>query len=222
MLHPDRWVWNKDKKDYVPELCKLKLIPGLQGVEDNGADGHARGYYTSRGYVVINNGDARLQKLIPGGKYRTRWLALGPNPGRQVWAYGWPWEGYEWVGNELEWRVSDKILNKFVGGLVTAGIVPPMSYPMRERMYRDAKRTADRLDDRRSASTKGPTRKGEALYKAEQEFLQDLLENLKLHSKDKVEADPSEELQMPDPDEDDGDALSGFENLAAVANKGKK
>lgn len=209
MLHPDRWMWDSKTKEYVPELTKLKIIPGLQGVDDNGNDQAARAYYTAKGYIIVSNGDPRLAKMIPGGKYRTRWVALGREAGKGVFAYGWPWEGYEWVGNKLEWQVDAATRNKFLRGLVALGIVPPITASLRNQKLREEIRVLERMEVRRRQKN---AKLDDAEYLAQKQLIEDLKADIAKYPSAQSDVSVPEELRVADlelpDDEDDDDPLA--------------
>lgn len=204
MLHPDRWVWDQATKSYLPELVKLKLISGLQGVGENGEDGAARAYFNEKGFVVVNNGDARLKSLIAGGKYRTRWVAQGSEANKGVWAYGWPWEGYEWVGGRLEWRTDESTRRKFLQGLVKLQIVPEMSPSLRNQLLREEIARLHTMQDRMA---KKVGRMGTTDIKAQETLIEELKKDLEKHQGVEEVSAPEHlkvsDLSLPDDDEDD-------------------
>lgn len=109
LVHPERWIWDRRAGEYLPKLGKMKRDPGVQGVgvqyDSQGRphidDSHARSFYISKGWTIVENGAPSLAEAVDGGKYLSRWGARGG------WAYGWVWEIPHDVAGVIEWESDD-------------------------------------------------------------------------------------------------------------------
>jgi len=151
MVNPDCWVWDASAGEYLVDLQRLPLIPGVQGVDDTGNPAAAIAFHNQKGRRVLLTGDRLLR--MPGdpspflrdGMYRARWVALTAERGVGRYAYGWAWEGYERVGQEVYWSEDRPMKQRFQRHLVTARLVDPMSLGIRGKMLKTAIDRYDRL-----------------------------------------------------------------------------
>ena len=123
MVHPDKWIWNGEK--YVPKLGKLVLDPGVQGVKEYRGrvdDSLARIYYSKQGWIIIENGDPRLEDVLEDGIYLHRFKCTN---GRFAYTYKWQ-TPHELLGR-TKWDFDKNISVSVTDLLVEKGMIPTMS-----------------------------------------------------------------------------------------------
>ena len=147
MVNKDNWTWDLEEKCYFPDLGKLQLSGGVNGVaiDDNGQedDSHARGNYMKKGWRIVENGDPRLEKLVPGGRYLVRFPAKGYGH-----VYGCYWEGYEIVRGRVIWATNREAKVEFLQALVSQGFVAPMHNEIRKMNITDYKTKLQAIEAR--------------------------------------------------------------------------
>jgi hypothetical protein len=137
VLDPNCYIWDPGVKEYLIDLMKLPLMPGLQGVQEGGDASIAIAFHSAKGRTVLRDGDKRL--AIPGdknpmladGRYRARWIANTHTPGKGVYCYGWAWEGYERVMNNIVWGEDISAKRRLQRHVVAVGLVADMTVQMR-------------------------------------------------------------------------------------------
>lgn len=146
MVHPDRWVWDSLIKDWLPELGKLTISAGVQGVEllPNGQENPAmaRAHYTTKGWMILEDGDPRLADVVPNGQYVSRFQA------GNGWAYCFAWEGYERVRGSIEWGEDTALRVKFLKALIAKGFITPMSRKLKEVDIRETQKRVRRMHEK--------------------------------------------------------------------------
>lgn len=146
MVHPDRWVWDVDLKEWLPELGKLTISAGVQGVEllPDGRENPAmaRAHYTSKGWTILEDGDPRLADVVPNGQYVTRFRA------GNGFAFCFAWEGYERVRGNIEWGEDKALRIKFLRAIIAKGFVPPMSAKLKEVDIRETQKRVRRMAEK--------------------------------------------------------------------------
>lgn len=162
LIHPDRWVFDPGVQDWLPELGKLILSGGVNGValDPNGREiaTEAIANKTQLGWIPINDGDARLDDLIPNGKYLARHPAAPHG-----FAYSWIWEGFERVRNTIDWGEDAALRIKFQRGLEAKGLIGSPKESLLRLDLREAKARCIRLGDRAAKNQTHPS----ILYRAE-------------------------------------------------------
>ena len=75
MHHPYRWQWLEETSEWLPLLGKLKVDPGVGGVQEGGGTDLAVAHHTRKGWQMIQPSDERLgpyrwyvQKIPKAGK----------------------------------------------------------------------------------------------------------------------------------------------------------
>lgn len=128
IVHPQQWDWDSVAKKWLPRISKYKHDPGVQGVAYDEIHkildtSEADNYYRRKGYIVLDNGDARLHgcKVLTDGEYMTR-LRAGKG-----YAYCWVWEGFEKFGNNIVWEEDAKTRRAVQEFLLASNILPPMN-----------------------------------------------------------------------------------------------
>ena len=164
ILDPNCWEWDAETGEYLVQPKKLPLMDGLQGVAQGGDPTLAIAHHTSRGRVVLKDGDHRLamkddpSPLLRDGRFRSRFVAHHSTAGKGVYCYGWAWEGYERVMTDVVWQQDIEAKRRFCRHVVAVGLVPEMTHQMRGAYMR---RTVDRLRRVRQRPTADPTLKAE-------------------------------------------------------------
>ncbi len=157
LVHPDRWEWAPEIARWVPEIKKFRHDPGVQGVGTVGSSnqvdvGAARAYHRERGCMDLGDGDPRLQgcPVLERGKYMVR-FRVRIREGL-TWCYGWVWEAYEMLGDEVHWEELTPIKRAVQVYIVQSGILPPMTDRHKKAQIKHLQRRVRRLATRHSVS----------------------------------------------------------------------
>jgi hypothetical protein len=146
MVHPDRWVYDTHAKAFLPEVGKMLISAGVNGVRLIGnreEDTLARANYGRKGWILIENGDPRLNPSPKNGQYLASWDTRS-----NFKVYGFHYEGFELVGSQVDWGVDHDARVAFLKQIVSAGIVPPMNPKLAQREIRQVELRVRRMEDR--------------------------------------------------------------------------
>jgi hypothetical protein len=125
--------------EFLPEIVKAPLIPGVQGVEENGDVTAMLAWHAAHGGTHLKTGDARL--ALPGdtnsalaqGQYRVEHLArVSESSARRV--YAWAWEAWESIdADTVEWVEDRDARRRFQRRVLAAHFVEPMTNALRRQ-----------------------------------------------------------------------------------------
>ena len=149
MVHPDHWYWDPSVKEWLPDLGRLVVSAGVAGVgldqNNREDDSLARASYTKQGWVIIENGDPKLAGVLPEGRYRTKWAAMGHE---KAYAYGYVWEGFEVVLGKPVWGEDRGLKVRVLRAIVAAKYVQPMTQAHKRIEINATRRRVQRLAER--------------------------------------------------------------------------
>lgn len=128
LIHPQQWAWDPEEKVWLPRISKYKHDPGVQGVAYDSVNkmvdtSEADNFYRKKGYLIFDNGDARLQQCadLNGGEFMSRFRA------GKGYAYAWIWEGFERLGNQVIWEENKDKKRALQQWLISSGLVQEMN-----------------------------------------------------------------------------------------------
>ena len=156
MIHPDRWSWDDEASEWLPEFGRLKLDPGVGGVglKLDGKTveaGPAISHRTEQGWIIIRNGSPQLADVLPGGQYLKAINARGGKAYTAVWELA-----YE-VNGEVEWETDAGLLRKIRQHLKAEVLngEPPVRW--KRAQVRLQRRRVQRLHERHAGRPEHPT-----------------------------------------------------------------
>ena len=136
--HPHRWQFMQDSGEWLPLLSKMKIDPGVGGVDDNRGTDLAVAQNTRRGWQIIRPADERLgdfrwyvQRIPKAGKGSVHCDAS---------------ESVEVIGGRAFWTEGGERYTQFLRHLVSAGIVAPVSDQVKRLKMEQQRATVDRLE----------------------------------------------------------------------------
>lgn len=138
MHHPHRWQYMAAAGEWLPQLGKLKMDPGVGGVTDEGGTDLAVAQHTRRGWQMIRPSDERLGKF--------RWYVQKiPKAGRGA-VHCDATESVEVVGGRAFWTEGGDAYRDFLRHLVGSGIISPMSKQVVRMKTEQQRQTVDRME----------------------------------------------------------------------------
>mgnify|MGYP004450506287 CR=1 FL=1 len=145
MHHPYRWQWVEESSEWLPLLGKLKVDPGVGGVQEGGGTDLAVAHHTRKGWQIIQPSDERL------GPYRW-YVQKIPKAGKGN-VYCDATESVEVVGGRAFWAEGGEAYREFLRHLVGSGIISPLNDNVVKLKLEQQRRTVERMS---SAAANAP------------------------------------------------------------------
>lgn len=141
MYHPGHWTWTGKEYGWLPDLGRLVMDPGVQGVPDKVPGraldtSRARAHWQGKGWTVI---DHLSPVLGPHKEYLAKWR--GERGAIWTTAYSTP----EIIGSQVFWDFDREGYYKFLKYLVDNRVlgIEPMDSRLKGRHLRNLQRQVD-------------------------------------------------------------------------------
>lgn len=141
MYHPLRWTFADG--EYLPNLGKMVLEPGVGGVDKSGDSALAETIKRKKGWIPIPW--SCVPSGTPGGQYIQRYHARGPSGAD--WYHCEIWEQpRQLAGRVMSSVIDDEGRKRWLRWLVAEGHVPPISDEARELLAANKVSQLQRLE----------------------------------------------------------------------------
>jgi len=137
MFHPSDWYWDLDEKEWLPNISKMNMEPGCNGIDASGDLSIARNMYVQRGFHILENGDTRVGCLDEG-------YYLASYDAQRGKVYKETWYEPEELSLIHYWVRNDDVYFEFLKD-VKKNILPAMATRAKQELIKRQQKRVDRL-----------------------------------------------------------------------------